>query len=242
MISFPMTMIVGTQLLRELVNIANAMKEKDLTFRPDAEGYTVLIAPPANIERMAIRIPADAIRGFEGGDAFAVAADRLSKVLMACGDEVEMTVTDRVTLKSGRMRCTLPLVACGEPPRIPPLDGFTSECVVSSDIVRQVSDAAPENAQGVHFVLTENGLTMTSAADDGVTETVMEIPADECVMCEGAANALFTWECWRTFLKGLPRGNDIDMRMADDYPLIVRFVTSGGLDGTWMLAPWIAGE
>jgi len=83
---------------------------------------------------------------------------------------------------------------------------------------------------------------MSSTADDGVSAAEMDVPADECVMCEGEARATFAWVAWKAFLKGVPRGMDLDMRMADRYPLMVIFTTENGLEGRWMLAPWIEEE
>lgn len=228
-------------MLRELANLAVVMKEEQIGFIPEAEGYKVVIAPPSNIERMVVRIPADRIEGYAVTEPFALSSERLAKILATCGDTLEMDITDRVVIRSGRMKCTMPMIDMGEIPKVPTLTDFTSECVVPSNLVRQISDAAPDGAQAVRFILTEEGLTMRSDSG-GVDETEMTVPADECVMCEGESKNMFMWEAWRTFLKGVPRGMDLDMRMANNYPLIVRFETENGLSGEWMLAPWIEQE
>ena len=58
-------------------------------------------------------------------------------------------------------------------------------------------------------------------------------------LADDDAMALIKGMAWRAFLKGVPKGTELDMRTSDNYPLNVRFTTQNGLQGEWVLAPWI---
>ena len=105
-----------------------------------------------------------------------------------------------------------------------------------------MSEASPNEADSVTFDISADGIAFASEDDTGVSSAVMEVGADKCVMCEGDAAGRYAWLAMRTFLKGLPRGTDMDMRMSANYPLDVRFETESGLRGEWFLAPWIVEE
>ena len=222
--------------------MAGAVKENTMTVYQDQEGWRIEYLDPSHIQMMRLRIPAEAFEGYIPGDAFGLSTERLAKALNALGDTVDITVGDRLSLAGGGVRMNLPKYDAGDAVKWPPLNDFTSECVFSSDLIRRMSDASPDEADNVEFVISENGLSFVSEDGTGVGSAELTVPADECVMCEGGARGRYAWHALRTFLKGLPKGTEMDMRMSEDYPLNVRFGTEGGLRGEWFLAPWIVAE
>lgn len=234
-------MKVSAESLKALVMCADAMKVKELNIERKEEGWEVRILPPSNIEMMRLRIPAEAFEGYVSGDAFGVSSERLSKALAVCGDTVDIDVTDRMVVRGDNTKVSIPLYTAEDVRQWKQLDEFTAECVLSSDAVKRMSDASPEEAAGVVFSVGADGLRMSSEAEDGVSAAEMSVPADGCVLLDGEAECMFAWVCWRGVLKAVPRGTDVDIRLAHNYPVDVRFAVAG-CEAEWMLAPWIVEE
>ena len=218
------------------------MKEETLNIEQNDDGWEIRILPPAKIDMMRLRIPAERFEGYVPGDRFAVDAAKLSKALNVCGDAVDITVEDRITMRGDGVRMVAPRIESEEGVAWPVLDGMDTEVVMASDELRRMSDAAPDSALSVLVKVSGDGVVMTSADDTGVSSAQIELPAEKCVMCEGESEGLYNWMPLRGFLKGLPRGVDIDIRLASRYPMSIKFETESGLSGEYMLAPWIEEE
>ena len=235
-------MRVGTQVLRDLVNAASALKEQQMNIEQNEEGWEIRILPPAKIDMLRLRIPAERFEGYAPGDAFAMDVAKLQKALNVCGDTVDIEIADRVVVRGEGVRMTIPMIVAEEAVKWPVLNDMVAEVVMSSDEIRRMSDAAPEDAMSVVLRITPEGVVMTSSDDTNVSSAEMTLPADKCVMCEGEARGVYNWLPLRGFLKGVPKGADLDIRTATNYPMVARFETGEGLTGEYMLAPWIEGE
>ena len=225
-----------------MVNAASALKEQTLNIEQNDDGWEVRLLPPAKIDMMRLRIPAERFEGNEKGEMFAVDAVRLQKALNVCGDVIDLTVTDRVTVKGEGVKMVIPRIDPETVNKFPALDGLDTEVVMSSDELRRMSDASPDDAVSMTISVNAEGVVMVSADDISVSSAEIGLPADKCVMCEGEAKGTYAWLPLRGFLKGIPKGGDVDVRMAENYPMVIRFETEGGLTGEYMLAPWIVEE
>lgn len=232
-------MEIRTQVLKDTVAMANALKENNVTVYQDDEGWRIDILDPSHIQMTRLRIPAERFTGYHTGEPFALSAEKLGKALNVCGETLDIEVGASIAIRSGRVRMTIPKYDIGEAFNWPPIADFSAECIVSSDVIREMSDASPEEADNLSMTIGEAGLSMASTNDTATASAVIDIPAAECVMCEGTAQGRFAWMAWRAFLKGVPKGTELDMRTSDNYPLNVRFTTQNGLQGEWVLAPWI---
>lgn len=235
-------MEIRTQVLKDMIAMTSALKENNVTVYQNDDGWRMAILDPSHIQMTRLRIPAESFTGYHTGEPFAMSAEKLGKALNVCGETLDIEVGANIAVRSGRVRMTIPKYDIGEAFNWPPIADFNGECIVSSDVMREMSDASPEEADNLSMTIGEAGLSMASANDTATASAVMDIPAAECVMCEGTAQGRFAWMAWRAFLKGVPKGTELDMRTSDNYPLNVRFTTQNGLQGEWVLAPWIVEE
>ena len=235
-------MKMDTQILKELVTMTGAVKENTMTVYQDEDGWRIEYLDPSHIQTMRLRIPSDKMEGYEPGEAFGMSTEKLAKALNVCGDTVEIKVGSGIAMCSGRVRMTIPKYDIGEAVKWPPLEDFTSSCVVSSDVLRAMSDASPDEADSVSIAISDAGLSLASTNDTATASAVIDVPDGEGAVCQGDATGRYAWLAIRTFLKGLPKGTELNIDMAINYPLSVTFVTGAGLRGEWLLAPWIVEE
>ena len=236
------TMEIRTQALKDMVTMANALKVGTVTVYQDDEGWRIDILDPSHIQMTRLRIPAEGLAGYAPGKPFAMSVEKLGKALNVCGETLDIEVGGNIAIRSGRVRMTIPRYDIGDAFNWPAIAEFSAECIVSSDVLREMSDASPDEADDMSMTIGEAGLSMASANDTATASAVIDVPAAECVMCEGTSQGRFAWLAWRAFLKGVPRGTELDMRTSDNYPLNVRFATQNGLQGEWVLAPGIVEE
>ena len=235
-------MRIATRALKDTVGAASAMGTNELTVKPSENGWAVRMLSPAHTHVMDVVIPAGIFTDYTVGERFAVGTERLAKALASCGQTVDVEVTDRIRLVSDGIKVTIPLVEPEEEQAMKPIEGYTSSVTIPLDVIRRMSDAAPDKAMSVRVIVNADGVVMDSREDDGVNGTSLDIPADDCIVCDGESNSMYAWSMLREFLKAAPRGLDVTVRMGDDFPMEITFETAEGVRGTFMLAPWIAEE
>lgn len=235
-------MKIATKALKDTVGAASAMGASELTVEPSERGWSVQIMSPSRTHVMTLDIPAERFEGYVQGKRFAVGTERLAKVLASCGAETDIEVGDRVRVSSAGMRMTLPLIEAEETQRMNELEGFTSFVTVPIEVIRRMSDAAPDKAMAVTIKVGETGMSLESMGDDGVNQTSLDVTADECIVCDGESEAMYAWSMLREFLKATPRGMDVSLQMARNYPMKATFETEEGVRGAFVLAPWIEEE
>ena len=233
-------MIVSAAPLRTAVALVSTQTD-EVTIRPADDGWHIHAVSPDHVTLMKVHLGVAAFKDYTVWETFAVKVEDVAQALSTATDVADIDISSgRLVVKSNGLRYRKALLAPDEnAPRIPELE-VSTEIVTTVDRLMQVVNKGDQKHGQVRFTVTPDTFTATVEDEQGLGVS-LEIPAGECELLIGEANAWYPLNAWLPFLKALPKGASLDMQFDTNYPLMATY-TSTELTFMWMVAPHIVEE
>lgn len=232
-------MKISTKALRTTFSSLSVNQVDVLTVHPKEDGWHLRTITPDHVVMLDVIVGKDAFDGYEVWEPFGVKADTILESLSPAAEWTDVKVNHeggRILLKADGITHRRALYPPEEALcRFPNVTDLSAEVMAPlANLMAVMTKGDPKHGT-VQFECTGEAFRVSCLDADG-TGAILELTAKECLLMEGTARSAYGLSSWMPFLKSLPKGVDLDMRLSDDFPMVVT-VADGGVTVTFIVAP-----
>jgi len=240
---------VKADILKEIINVVSPLvDEVKLGVGPD--GITLKAVDPAHVAMVELKLGKDAFEELKASSGeLGVDIEKLKDVLKLAksGDVISMEHNEdqnKLVLNIANITRRMSLVDTTgmSDPKVPNL-AYPAKVVLSVDDLSQGIRASESVSDHIALKLANDGFELACEGDTDSVSLKLKKDLLKSVEVKEATRSLFSLDYFSNMIRAIPPGQDVALKLGNDYPVRVEFKIADG-DGQvmYLLAPRIESE
>jgi len=244
--------LADPKLLKNGINAVYELVKEQTLVQLSNEGMMITAMDPAQVSMVIFRLLTPAFEAYklQKEGTIGIDMERFNQVLKQVNpeDSLVLKIDENVLKIICKSRSTrtfsIPLIELNEEIRQPPSLEFTTQAILSADILNQAIEDSAVVSDSLVFDANNGVLQILAAGDVGKVETTLQSGDDAVreLKVKQHSRSRYAVDYLKKIIKGSKLSSDVQLNFRSDYPMQIDFAVQDLVKLSFVLAPRVESE